>query len=362
MNSSYLSALPSTVLLQFILPFLSVKEALRFDIAITDKSYREEMCKQITNYINSVINQSFIGFEELEWLVKRNANITRLFFQAQVDTTELATKLTNCLLFCNTSLTDLTILVGNVIALIPSCALLPNLERFCLITDELPVSLSHFWSQHKTLKHVALYGQISKDSDSILKLVESCTQLVSFDLTGYIYDGLIDALATHCPLLERICLVSTYADYKEKLTEEPLIKLATNCVYLKELILCDFKDLIDTIVMAFVPHMSYITCLTLSGSKITNASIRLIVTDCHQLKSIDVTYCPLVTKSGYLHLKLIPTLTSITMLDLSGTEHTINPHTDDTGFANLLEIAEEANQPYTYDDGSEMEYFDDEDY
>ena len=343
-DSPFYFILPS--LLQDILPFLSVKEAIRFDSAVTDKSYREEVSKQITNYVNSFMAEVPTSLKEIEWLVRRKAIITRARFGGPFHKPELLAKVARSLSLCNDTLTELSFYTKESKEAMSICPSLPNLERFELYTQQIPANLRLFWSQHKTLKHVNLTGDIYRGPDLIITLAQNCYQLISFELYSVIYDRDIDALATHCPMLERLHLGSKaeVAPQKE-LSKDTLIKLATKCIYLKEVGFYNFKYFTDILVDAFIPYMHNLLHLELTSSyQISDASVASIVTHCHQLQSFDITWCPLVSKSGYLQLKLIPTLTSITMLDLSGTEHTINPHTDDTGFANLLEVVKDANQ------------------
>ena len=336
-----------STLLQDILPFLSVKEAIRFDSALTDKSYRQEVCQQITNYVNSFMGDVPTSLKEIEWLVRRKAIITRARFGGPFDKPYLVTKLERSLSMCNITLTDLSFYTKESKEVMSICPSLPNLERFKLYTQQIPANLRLFWPQHNTLKHVNLTGHIYRGPDLITTLAKSCTQLVSFKLFSVIFDRDIYALATYCPMLERLSLGSKaeVAPQKE-LSKDTLIKLATNCIYLKEISFYNFKYLTDDIVAAFVPYMHNLLHFELTSSyQISDASVASIVTHCHQLQSIDITWCPLVSKSGYLQLKLIPTLTAITMLDSDGkTRHIINPHTDEIGFAKLLEVVEEANR------------------
>ena len=347
MNSSYISTLPSVVLLQNILPFLSVKEAIRFDSAIADKSYREEVCKQITIYVNNILSKDYIGFDKLEWLVKRNAIITSLKFIVKVATAELSLMLARSLTMCNETLVDLSFDIRDKMDLVATCPSLPNLERFTIFSSLIPQRSTNFWPLHPTLTHVVHHGCFDRGSDDIFKLAYNCHELISLEFYSTVNDRDIDALATHCPLLERVSVGPVMGVFPTgSLTTVTLVKLASNCKGLKELNLRTIEYLTDDAVAALVPHIPYIQHLCLRGwSKITDTSISYIIDHCHNLQSIDLTKCSLVTKSGYLQLKLIPTLTAITMLDSDGkTRHIINPHTDEIGFAKLLEVVEEANR------------------
>lgn len=377
MSSASFSIVPSSILLQSILPFLSIKETLRFDSAMSDKSYREEVSRQLTNYVNSTLSEESIGLKAFEWLVKREAVITRLNFRSKDDKAALISKLPELLSACNDTMTELSFDITPVKAVMAICPSLRNLELFRLIAPRIHACLRDFWPLHPALKHVALSGDLRRNSEVVRKLAENCAQLVFFELNSNINDRDIDAIATHCPMLERVYLEAYISRY-DLLTTDTLTKLVTNCVRLRHLCLSGFVHLSDDTIGAIAPHLPLIEHLNLTGWKlITDASIAIlalncplfteltligceqltdisivsIVEHCHHLQSIDITQCPLVTKAGYLQLKTIPTLTAITMLDYRRTAHVVNPHRetgDETGFANLLQVVEIANKPYVY--------------
>ena len=369
MRNSPLSTLPCTVFLEGIIPFLSTKEAVRFDSAITDKSYREDLSKQITTYVNNVMGEMYsIVFKELEWLTKRKAIITSIRFRGNIFFDEQSLKLAELLSISNDTVTELSLDIDNAKDLIPCLPSLPNLERFTLYADWIPPSLRLFWPQHNNLKHITLCGRKYRGSDVLIILAKNCTLLESFVLINidYAIDCDIDALATYCPLLERVYLLAIYDILpKNALNNNTLVKLVTNCVRLKELSLSGFEHITDETVAAFTRYTPYILHLSLSGcKKLTNTSLSYIIEHCHQLQSIDLTKCPLVTKSGYLQLKLIPTLTSITMFDQSRTEYIINPQVDEALYDALIERAILMYNPSMYYDDDDIyidEWYDDDD-
>ena len=368
MTSSTLSLLPSSILLQGILPYLSVKDAVRFDSAVSDKSYRKELCQQITNYVNDQFNSKSIELKALEWLVLRGALITNLQYY-DLWKPQSTTKLLELLNQIKPNIINLSLKISHNFG---SCNIQDITSNFPTFPNLLALELSglnrhteefeSIWSRHQSLKRINLYGYL----DNPLQINSYCANLIDFELHSVIYDSDIDALATYCPLLQRVILTTSNEmftnSHVQLLTTETIVKLVSNCKYIIELNLCYFTQFDDYTITAFIPHSPSIQHLKLTGCEdISDISVNAIVKHCKQLQSIDITWCPLVTKAGYLHLKTIPTLTTIGMLDLGRTRHIIDLNTDETGFANLLEVVEEANTylPFWGDDDGGGHNYDD---
>ena len=368
MTCSKLSLLPSTILLRGILPFLSVKDAVRFDSAVLDKSCRVEMCQQITNYVNDQFNNKSIELKALGWLVMRGALITNLRYN-DIWKPQSTRKLVELLNQIKHNIINLSLKIDNfgssniqdVTSNFPTFPNLSTLELYGLNSHV--VNLDSIWSRHQALKRINLYGYLDKP----IQINNYCANVIDFELHSIIYDSDIDALATYCPLLQRVVLTTSNEmftnSHVQLLSTQTLVKLVTNCKHIIELGLCSFTQFDDSTITSFIPHSPTLKHLKLTGCEdISDISINAIVKYCHTLQSIDITWCPLVTKAGYVHLKTKPTLTTIGMLDLGRTRHIIDLRSDETGFANLLEVVEEANTYLPFwgdDDGNGGHNYDD---
>ena len=325
------------------------------------------MCQQITNYVNDQFNNKSIEFKALGWLVRRKALITNLQYNGLCKP-QSTTKLLELLNQIKHNIINLSLKIShnfgscNIQDITSNFPTFPNLQTLELsAVNSNTEDFESIWSRHQSLKRINLYGYLDKS----LQINNYCTQLIDFEIHSIIYDSDIDALATYCPLLQRVVLTTSNEmftnSHVQLLTTETIVKLVTNCKHIIELGLCSFTQFDDYTITSFIPHSPSLHHLKLTGCEdITDISINSIVEHCQQLQSIDITWCPLVTKAGYLHLKTIPTLTTIGMLDLGRTRHIIDLNTDETGFANLLEVVEEANTylPFWGDDDGGHNYDD----
>ena len=358
---SHLFTLPSTIIRDNILPYLSNYEAVRLDSAITNKTYRTEFTNHITEYVGHILQYMSIDDLDLHWLIARKVQLVSLSLRLYEDFNKEQTYFDCCKdtlqslsIECNTNLRYSNILSYTFSAL-------ERVKVSCLNRHPHSIKFRDFFQRHPGLKVINLKCRMSFERWTTI--VQYCLHLEDIEYIGNISDRSIQALATNYHQLKRIRITApttTNATVISSLTDTSISELAINCPLLKYVCLVNMFEITDASILSLVSHCPDLHTLLLTNcKKLTDTSALHIARYCQHIHTIDVTQCPLVTTTGYLHLKTIPTLTAITMLGhyyayhYGGARYVINPHTDETGFAILLEVIDEANNPEEYDDGDD---------
>eukprot|EP00698_Gefionella_okellyi_P000931 TRINITY_DN1080_c0_g1_i1.p1 TRINITY_DN1080_c0_g1~~TRINITY_DN1080_c0_g1_i1.p1 ORF type:complete len:451 (+),score=79.36 TRINITY_DN1080_c0_g1_i1:1236-2588(+) len=172
-----------------------------------------------------------------------------------------------------------------------------GVEPVSSITD---VGLQYLANGCPALQVLSLHRCDDITDAGVISLARSCPHLntLAIDWCGYhVTDVAIEALAQSCKHLEALNLAHLSA-----LTDRSLLALAAGCPHLSIVIVTECNQMSDHGVCALATSCPNLVEVNVSGTQLTNTSLRALGDHCPRLHSLNVNYCAEVTDEGVLYV------------------------------------------------------------
>jgi len=245
----YLMKLPDDIFRQELLPYLTVHDIVRLDIACMNHQYRPQLLEKISGVILIGDKDESMKESLYKWL-----GIRRIYW-----------------INMNLDFNWLT---------------LSSIEN-------------NYVDQFRHTQHVGMVGLIT---DIVMFIISQCTCLQSIDISNnydfQITDDTLQSIAEHCTGLQSLSL-----NYCREITDTGLITISEYCPNLLSLEVYNCDQITDASIISISTHCTGLQLLNLGRClQIRDASIISISTYCTGLQSLHLLGCHLITDASIISI------------------------------------------------------------